>query len=71
MMISNKPTLWQVIKSVLGAMFGVQSGKVRDRDFTHGNPVAYVIVGMIVVILFVVMIYGVVQWVVAQSGIAP
>ena len=64
----KKPTLWQVIKSVLGAMLGVQSSKVRERDFTKGNPWAFIIVGLVFTILFVLTIYGVVRWVLAGVG---
>ncbi|MBN9287721.1 MAG: hypothetical protein BGO43_02905 [Gammaproteobacteria bacterium 39-13] len=64
----KKPTLSQVIMSVLAAMFGVQSDNVRRRDFTHGNPLAFIIVGIVLCILFVLMIYGVVSWVMAGVG---
>lgn len=37
--VDNKPpTLLQMMHSVLAAAFGVQSGKNRARDFTHGKP---------------------------------
>ncbi|MBI2792555.1 MAG: DUF2970 domain-containing protein [Gammaproteobacteria bacterium] len=64
----SKPTLWQVIKSVLGAFFGVQSSKVRERDFTKGNPWAYIIVGLIGVTLFVLMLVGIVKLVLSGVG---
>lgn len=64
----KKPTLWQVIVSVLGAMFGVQSSKTRERDFSKGSPAAYIAIAIIFVVIFVLSIYGVVQWV--MSGVA-
>lgn len=64
----KKPTLWQVIMSVLAAIFGVQSAKARDRDFTHGNPVIFIVVGIIVVTLFVLTLYLLVQWIIAEAG---
>jgi hypothetical protein len=67
-MPESKPTLWQVIKSVLGAFFGVQSSKVRERDFTKGNPWAYIIVGLIAVTLFVLMLVGIVKLVLSGVG---
>lgn len=67
-MPESKPTLWQVIKSVLGAFFGVQSSKVRERDFTKGNPWAYIVVGLIAVTLFVLMLVGIVKLVLSGVG---
>ncbi len=54
-------TLWMVIKSVLAAMFGVQSDKNRERDFTNGKPSQFIIVGLIAVFIFIMIIYGIVQ----------
>lgn len=65
---SPKPTFWQIIKSVLGAMLGVQSAQTRDRDFSHGNPWVYVVVGLIAVALFVIGIYAAVWFVVKHAG---
>lgn len=64
----KKPSLWQVIKSVLGALIGIQSDEVRKRDFTKGNPWAYVIVGLIAVTFFVLILVGIVQWVMSGVG---
>lgn len=64
-----RPNLRQVISSVLAAMFGVQSAKVRERDFTRGNPLHYVIVGIIMVVVLVLLIYIVVQGVIALAKV--
>lgn len=64
----KNPTLWQMMKSVLAAMFGVQSAKVRERDFTKGNPWHFIIIGIFATILFVLTVYGVVRLVLAQAG---
>lgn len=63
----EKPTLWQVTKSVLAAFFGVQSGKNRERDFTKGNPLHFIIIGIIATTIFVLMVYGVVRLVLASA----
>jgi len=63
----EKPSLWQVIVSVLAALFGVQSAKARERDFTKGNPWAFVIIGLILVTLFVLILVVVVKMVLASS----
>ena len=40
--VDNKPpTFWQMLHSVMAAAFGVQSGKNRARDFTHGKPESF------------------------------
>ena len=41
--VDNKPpSFWQMLHSVMAAAFGVQSGKNRARDFTHGKPSHFV-----------------------------
>lgn len=65
--MQGKPTLWQVMKSVLAAMFGVQNSQNRERDFTQGNPWVFIVVGIVMVILFVLAICGVVHWVIAST----
>lgn len=64
--MSGKLTLWQVIKSVLAAMFGVQNSQDRERDFTHGNPWIFIIVGVATVMLFILLLYGIVRLVLAS-----
>lgn len=51
------PNAWQVIISVLGALFGVQSSRVYQRDFTHGRPWwVYGAVGVVIVSLIVIFL---------------
>jgi hypothetical protein len=52
----SKPTVTQVIKSVLAAFIGVQSEANRKKDFESGSLSAYVIAGLIFTVLFVVAI---------------
>lgn len=49
----SKPTITQVIKSVLAAAIGVQSNDNRQKDFTQGSLSTYVIAGLIFTVLFV------------------
>lgn len=63
----EKPTLWQVTKSVLAAFFGVQSSKVRKRDFSTGNPWHFIVIGIVATTIFVLMVYGVVRLVLASA----
>jgi hypothetical protein len=55
------PTLFQVIFSVLAAGFGVQNSKNRERDFTRGNPLVFIVVGLIFTALFVLTLVGIVN----------
>jgi hypothetical protein len=57
------PSLWQVILSVFAALFGVQSGRNRKRDFDRGSPAVFILVGLLAVTLFVLTLCGVVYWV--------
>lgn len=63
------PTIWQIIMSVLAAAFGVQSQQARARDFTHGNPAAYIIGGIVFVVVFVLVLVLVVQLVLRSAGV--
>lgn len=64
----KKPSLWQVIMSVLAAMFGVQSDSNRKRDFTYGNAWLFIVVGIILSVLLVLILYGLVHWIMASIG---
>ncbi|CUA85510.1 DUF2970 domain-containing protein [Pseudidiomarina woesei] len=59
----QKPRFWDIVVSVLAALFGVQSDKNRQRDFNHGNPAVYVAIGAVFVVLFVLTLILVVNWV--------
>jgi len=52
----SKPTITQVIKSVLAAFIGVQSEANRKKDFESGSLSTYVIAGIIFTVLFIVAI---------------
>lgn len=49
----SKPTIIQVIKSVLAAVIGVQSADNRRRDFEQGSLKMYIIAGALFIIVFV------------------
>jgi len=67
---NNKaPTLWDVTKSVLAAMLGVQKSKNYERDFQYGKPWQYVIVGLIAVGIFIGILVTVVNLVMSSAGL--
>ena len=63
----QQPSLWQVAQSVMAALFGVQSSKNYQRDFQHGKPSQYIILGLIAVAIFIGTIIGVVKLVMSLA----
>ncbi|MFU8788883.1 MAG: DUF2970 domain-containing protein [Methylobacter sp.] len=49
----SKPTITQVIKSVLAAAIGVQSNENRQKDFEQGSLPMYIIAGLVFTIIFI------------------
>jgi len=62
-------TLWDVTKSVLAAMLGVQKSKNYQRDFQYGKPWQYVIVGLIAVGIFIGILVTIVNVVMSSAGL--
>ncbi|ABC29342.1 conserved hypothetical protein [Hahella chejuensis KCTC 2396] len=62
----QKPSLWQLVVSVLGAAFGVQSSKTRERDFKQADPKAYIIGGIVFGVLFVLTLALIVKLVLSN-----
>jgi len=57
----SKPSLLHVVKSVIAAAIGVKSNKNREIDFKHGSLPAYIIVGLIATVLFILALVTVVS----------
>ena len=55
------PNTWEVILSVLAAGLGVQNSKNRKRDFENGNPVVFILAGLLFTVLFVLTLILVVN----------
>jgi hypothetical protein len=64
----EKTNLLQVVGSVLMAGLGVQSSKNKERDFKQGNFKAFIIVGLVFTVLFVVTVATVVSTVLDSAG---
>lgn len=60
----SKPSLKQVIQSVLAAVIGVQSKANRQRDFENGSLSSYLIVGAIATVLFIVILVTIISFIV-------
>lgn len=63
----RRQSLFSVFRSVSASMFGVQSSKKHAEDFAEGNVKAYIVVGLIATILFVLAIWGLVKLVVSVT----
>lgn len=67
--MSDKPTLWQTLLSVLSSFFGVQSERNRERDFRKGRPLHYILIGLLMAALFVISIILLVRWALSIAGV--
>ena len=61
-----KPRLIVVVKSILAAGIGVQSNKNRTRDFEQGNPLVFIIGGIVFTLLFIASIATVIGFVLSN-----
>ena len=62
----RRPGILQTIGSVLMAFLGVQSNTNRERDFTKGRAGAFIAVGLLMTLLFILVLYSVVQMVLPE-----
>ena len=60
-MTDKVPNLLEVIKSVLASFFGVQSDKIRKRDFEKGNPMQFIAVGIILTVILIASVISIVK----------
>jgi len=56
-----------VMQSVAAAMLGVQSSRNKERDFTHGKPLHFIIGGLIGTLIFLLVIGLLVKYLIATS----
>lgn len=66
---ASAPSFLGVLSSVLASMFGVQSSRRREADFTHGKPIHYIVVGLLVTVVFILTVWGVVKLVLGLAGV--
>ena len=63
------PTFSQVLHSVMAAAFGVQSAKNRTRDFTHGKPGQFLLLGLLFTGVFALTLFAIVKLVLHFAGV--
>tara|TARA_R110002110_G_scaffold65206_1_gene179856 strand:- start:5374 stop:5589 length:216 start_codon:yes stop_codon:yes gene_type:complete len=66
---NQKPTVFQVLLSVLAGMFGVQNSKNRERDFKHGSPLVFILIGVLLTGGFVVGVLLLVKFAMSLAGV--
>ena len=65
----ERVTFWQTVGSVLWSFFGVQSRKNWARDFTHGNAMTFILVGLLMAGAFVLTLLTVVKLILRHAGL--
>lgn len=60
-------TFWQIAGSAAAAAFGVQSRANRERDFTRGKPLHFIIAGIVFTAVFVLVVASVVYLVLRNA----
>ena len=65
----ERVTLLQTIGSVLASFFGVQSSQHWARDFTHGNALSFILVGLTLAGGFVLTLLTVVKLILRHAGL--
>ncbi|MCG3169126.1 MAG: hypothetical protein CALGDGBN_00639 [Pseudomonadales bacterium] len=63
----RRPTVWQVLASVLAAGFGVQASRNRERDFRHGRASVFIVAGLLATLAFIGVLYVVVRLVLGAA----
>jgi len=58
----------QVVASILAAGLGVQSSKNRERDFKQGRAGVFIAAGIVFTVLFIGVVFTVVQLVLKSAG---
>ncbi|MEZ5560653.1 MAG: DUF2970 domain-containing protein [Pseudomonadales bacterium] len=61
-------SFWQVAASTVAAAFGVQSSQNRERDFSRGRVLHFIIAGIVFTALFVFAVVTVVNLVLRSAG---
>ncbi len=56
---------WQILISVLSALFGVQSDENRHHDFKRRSPIPFILVGIVMIAFLVLGLVTLVQGITA------
>lgn len=65
--VRSGTSFWRIAQSVGAGLIGVQSRKNRERDFTEGKPIHFLVGGVIGTVLFLLAVWLLVQYLLATS----
>ncbi len=65
----KSPSMWQTALSVLAAFFGVQNRANRERDFRHGRPLPFIVMGLLLTSGLIGLLVLVVKFALSQAGV--
>ena len=57
----SRLSITEVLLSVLAAMFGVQNGDRHQRDFERGDPMQFIVIGILFVLAFILILMWIVD----------
>ena len=66
---TRRPSLGRIFLSVIASMFGVQSTRRRQEDFSTGSPWPYIVVGLVMTVVFILSVWFVVKMVLKTAGV--
>lgn len=58
--------IWTVVKSVISALFGIQSEQNLKRDINQAGITPYILVGILLIVFFVLSLLGLISLITAQ-----
>jgi hypothetical protein len=64
----KQPGALDIVFSVLSSFFGVQSSRNQERDFRHGRPIHFIIVGVGLTVLLILGIWLAVKLALRAAG---
>lgn len=65
------PGLGQAAASAVAALFGVQSSKNREQDFSSKSPARFIFMGAVMTCVFITCVLFAVRCSMQQAGVAP
>ena len=60
---SESLSVFQMVASCLAAMLGVQSQDMRERDFSRGDILQFIAIGLVMTTFFVFALIFLVSWI--------
>jgi len=60
--------IFEVLWGVLAAMFGVRDHEKHQRDFEQGDPIQFIVWGVLFVLAFVMTLIWIVDIILAESA---